>query len=686
MAGPNIGFATLSVIPSARGFRGALASEVGGPVDQIGKESGGRFGKAFGLASKVALGGVIAGLGIGLKGLMDATGFQRQMNEVFTLLPDLSGEAMSKMTAQVKDFSSEFGVLPNEVVPALYQSISAGVPQENVFSFLETAQKAAKGGVTELTTAVDGISSVVNAYGSDVIEATEASDLMFTAVKLGKTDFEQLSSSLFNVIPTAAGLGVEFQDITAALAAMTAQGVPTSVATTQLRQLFVELSKDGGDTADMFEELAGKSFKEFIAQGGNTAEALGLMLEGADKLDVGVNDLFGSVEAGSAALSLAGSETFTANIDAMGASAGATQTAFEQMETGLGPIVDKIKARLSVASIEIGEWIAPHIEAGFAAFSSWWASNGATILGGLETVGTVFRETIFPALGNAATAFADLMQDGFQALSDWWSNNGDLIETGLTGLGDVINEYVLPALNDLWGVVKDEVIPTLGGWVTWIANNKYILVGFGVVVIGGLTVAMTLYAISAWAAVIATLGVIWPFLLAAVVIGGLAAAAYYAYENWGWFADGVSLAVAAIWGTVWGVSVLIGWIETLVGWLKSAYEWTMNLVEALDNIVSPGGSAVSGIANAATGGFLGALEDLPFGDMGGVMPGPRGQHSLAWVAGGETVVPTHRSDFEPLVPAGRGNDLDGLVVVLDSGVVAGRVRTVDSYYHRRNGG
>jgi hypothetical protein len=36
------------------------------------------------------------------------------------------------------------------------------------------------------------------------------------------------------------------------------------------------------------------------------------------------------------------------------------------------------------------------------------------------------------------------------------------------------------------------------------------------------------------------------------------------------------------------------------------------------------------------------LPDLPTFDDGGVMPGPRGKHSLAWVAGGETILPTHR--------------------------------------------
>lgn len=33
---------------------------------------------------------------------------------------------------------------------------------------------------------------------------------------------------------------------------------------------------------------------------------------------------------------------------------------------------------------------------------------------------------------------------------------------------------------------------------------------------------------------------------------------------------------------------------------------------------------------------------LPWGDDGGVWPGPKGVHSLGWVAGGETLVPTHK--------------------------------------------
>lgn len=321
--------------------------------------SGGVFG-----TSMKNLAGVIAGVFAVDKikdfavGSVDAFRvFETGMNEVFTLLPGITTGAMSQMTKDVKQFAVDFRVLPQEVVPALYQALSAGVPPGNVFEFLETAQKAAKGGVADLTTAVDGISSVINAYGSNVISATQASDMMFTAVRLGKTTFAELSGSLFNVIPTAAALGVKFSDVTAGLAAMTSQGVPTSVATTQMRQLFVELSKEGSNTASTFQTLSGKSFKEFVASGGNVQTALQLMEQHAQTTGVGVNDLFGSVEAGSAALALTGqgTERFTQFLGEMNNSAGATDKAYAQMSEGVGAKLDTLKSKFEVFKLAVGE-------------------------------------------------------------------------------------------------------------------------------------------------------------------------------------------------------------------------------------------------------------------------------------------------------------------------------------------
>lgn len=353
----EVGKGVVPIEPNVDGFGAALEQGIKREGEPAAKEGARQLQMA--MAGVFAAGAALLG-----KSVFDAAGFERQMNEVFTLLPGITGDAMGEMTGDVKAFATEFGILPQEVVPALYSSLSAGVPAGNVFEFMETATKLAKGGVTDLETAVDGLTSVVNAYGADVLPAQQASDLLFTTVKLGKTTVAELSAAIFQVTPTAAALGVEFGNVTAALAAMTLQGVPTSVATTQLRQLFVELSKSGSGTAKVFEDLAGKTFKQFIADGGDLQGALQLLETHAADTGLGINDLFGSVEAGSAALALTGggTEAFTNALAGMADSAGATDAAFDTMNQGLAATLDQLKAKFAVSLIDIGTAIAPTVQ------------------------------------------------------------------------------------------------------------------------------------------------------------------------------------------------------------------------------------------------------------------------------------------------------------------------------------
>lgn len=448
------------------------SDELADSIDQgLGKAEGKSAGRVGAFFKKMALAGGAAIATTAAKSLFDFSGFERSMNEVFTLLPGISKPAMDQMTDQVKDFAKEFGVLPEKVVPALYQSLSAGVPPDNVFAFLETAQKAAKGGVTDLTTAVDGISSVVNAYGADAMDASKASDLMFTAVRLGKTNFSELSASIFNVTPTAAALGVKFGDVTAALAAMTAQGVPTSVATTQLRQLFVELSKAGTDTSKVFEKVSGKSFKDFIAGGGNTQQALQLLERHAKDTGVGINDLFGSVEAGSAALALTGGGTdkFTDALKGMEDSAGATQGAFDRMDTGIGPIWDRLKARAKVALLDVGQRI---VDFGRNVVAGFKGEGLGEFAGRFEEVAV--------RLGEIARGVVDTIKEHWPRIRETVGSVIDFIRDNATpvlaGLGVIVAATLVPAVASLAGAVAavfSPVVLVVGALALLVAGVVY---------------------------------------------------------------------------------------------------------------------------------------------------------------------------------------------------------------------
>lgn len=406
--------------------------------------------KSFGLDVEKVLGGAVVGaftaaaaaaIKFANESVKEFQSFDTKIREVYTLLPGISEEAMGQLQADALNAGREMGRLPDETIPALYQALSAGVPQDNVFDFLETANQAALGGVTTLETAVDGISSVVNAYGADIISAGEASDQMFAAVRGGKTTFEELAKSLFNVIPTASSLGLEFGNVTAALATMTAAGVPTSVATTQLRQLLIELSQAGGDASDTFQEMAGQTFVDFVASGGNLQQALQYMEQAAADSGVRLSDMFSSVEAGNAALSLTGASTdkFTTELNNAATAAGGTQDAADMFSDSLQRTEDRANAAEAQYKVLIGEGLSP-LKAAYLALKL------AVLEGAIENHDESIRvRELTEAHGSAI----DVLYETARATESLSTRRSEMIDVE-EGVAEAIEEInrLYPNLND----------------------------------------------------------------------------------------------------------------------------------------------------------------------------------------------------------------------------------------------
>ena len=593
----GVGTGYVPIKPDTDGF----GRELEQGLEREGTPAAGRAGSAVAKAMKATFFAGVAAIG---KSVFDFGGFEKGMNEVFTLLPGISGAAMDEMSEQVKAFATEFRVLPTDVVPALYQSLSAGVPRDNVFEFLGRAQKLAKGGVTDLAVAVDGLSSVVNAYGADVIDAGKASDVMFTTVKLGKTTIAELSASLFQVIPTAAGVGTSFEDVSAALATLTLQGVPTSVATTQLRQLLVELSKAGSQTATVFEDVAGKTFPEFMASGGTLGEALDLLQGHADATGKSIADLFGSVEAAAAARSLAGpgADAYSAAFEQMQDSAGATDAAFKQMNRGLAATLDGIRARLAVTMLNIGEAIAPTIGV---------LGEGLNLA--LELFGKLPgpMQAVAVLLGTITAglfAFAKPIQNGialFKQLGGVWkalaANPWVLVLAGLV--------LVTVAIVKNWSKVKAALSATWG----WMRQAGQSIASFFVTLWRGVGVAAS----AAWGTVTsAARGSVTAVTTVLHALGATVSAIF----------DGITVTIStawntvasvttATWGIVWGVVSTVG--GSVVSFLTGIPNAVASAFSTLADVISApfrrAFELVKVAWNSTVGGFGFSVPDwIPF--------------------------------------------------------------------------
>lgn len=439
--------------------------------------------------------------------------FQQGINEVYSLLPGISQTAMTAMSDDVKKFSEDFSVLPSEVIPALYEALSSGIPADNVFDFMAVAQKAAVGGVTELKTAVDGITSVVNSYGADVISAGRASDIMFTAVKFGKTTFGELSQSIYNVLPSAAALGVSFEDVSAQLAVLTAKGVPTVVATTQIRSALTELSDSTAKLSGAVEEVTGRSFTDLIAQGYTVSQVLNAVRSSMPEQQF--RDLFGRVEALNAALSITGPNADAAS-DAfaqMKNSAGATDAAYNQMAQGINFSMKTLKAFASVALVDVGEALSPMVQKvlqlateALPYLQDALQNKLLPAIGKVADIFIIFIDNLktgdapIAALRNALEGLIpDASLQRFDSLvrtaktfSDWISANGDNILNTLLAIGTIIATYA--TLSTLVSVVGAVVGAITGLSAAFAAAGT---VAGGVVAVLGGPLFVTLAAISA---------------------------------------------------------------------------------------------------------------------------------------------------------------------------------------------
>src|SRR5690606_14033312 len=146
------------------------------------------------------------------------------------------------------------------------------------------------------------------------------------------------------IAPNAFATGVSLDEVGAALATLTVNGIPMSEAATGVNRALIELNKGGSLVVKTFKQVSGQTFKEFIASGSTLQEALGLLKAHADSTGKSVNEFFGMQTAGSVALVLtgAGADYLTGSLDEMGNAAGSTERAFGIMSETNQKAMDRI--------------------------------------------------------------------------------------------------------------------------------------------------------------------------------------------------------------------------------------------------------------------------------------------------------------------------------------------------------
>lgn len=279
-------------------------------------------------------------------------------------IADLGKLSIQKLGSQITDMSNTMGIAATDIAEATYQAISAGQDTANAVEFAGQAAKLATAGFTSTTSAVDILTTALNAYGLSADQAGHVSDVLLTTQNLGKTSVDELSSSMGRVIPLAAAYNVSVENLSSGLAVMTANGIATAEATTYTKSMLNELGDTGSTVGKILQAETGKSFAQLNAEGKSLGDVLQILYDNVGGDSTAFAGLWSSVEAGTGALSLAsgGADKFNGVLAQMVDSAGATDTAYQTMTDTFQHSMESLQITAENLSIDLFEAMEPGLK------------------------------------------------------------------------------------------------------------------------------------------------------------------------------------------------------------------------------------------------------------------------------------------------------------------------------------
>lgn len=419
--------------------------------------------------------------GIAKSAVSIGSAFETSLAKV-TTIADTSKLSTQQLSDQITAMSSKMGVAASDIAEATYQAISAGQDTSNAVAFAGQASKLATAGFTSSSSAVDILTTALNAYGMSADQATHVSDVLLTTQNLGKTSVDELSASMGKVIPLAAAYGVSVENLSSGLAVMTANGIATAEATTYTKSMLNELGDSGSTVGKILQKQTGKSFAQLNAEGKSLGDVLQILYNSVGGNSTAFAGLWSSVEAGTGALSLAsgGADKFNSVLAQMQDSAGATEAAYETMTDTFQHKVES----LQTLAENLGISLYNSMEGSLSDVAQWGIDcltqlSTALTEGGPEAMMQAAGEILSDLASGIAEQLPGLMTTGVEIITqlaeDIVAATPAMLDTAAEVLGALV-QGIIDAIPDLITSATEVV----AGFVDYLGDNADAIVDAGV--------------------------------------------------------------------------------------------------------------------------------------------------------------------------------------------------------------
>jgi len=427
-----------------------MTNKMVGASNRIGSAFRSTFGQ---ISILLGTGGFVGSV---VQAIRTTTDFESKLSEVSTLLGTKASQQMGVYEQAIRSMALNGSASIGELTNALYQTISAGVKGSETtagsIELVKTASKAAVAGLSSTFAAVDVITTSLNAYQLSTENASKISDVLFTTVRLGKTRFDELASTIGNVASIAANANVSFGDVNAAIVAMTKGGLSTDIAVTSLRATISSILKPSKELEAVMKQFGFSSAAAALEQEGLVGfmrmlkDETGGNAEAMQRLIPNIRALSGvSILAGTGFDSLASAS------EEMVQSAGATETAYAKMADTFEFKTKRFRNLINEVFLKIGEKIIPILIEKMEQISAWVDQNGEKI-----------------------AAFVKSAVEAIVSFGEWVIQNGATIAATLGtiwAVGKVV--AMTKAVRELFGTVRSfgAFLGTTGGALSIFAGG-----------------------------------------------------------------------------------------------------------------------------------------------------------------------------------------------------------------------
>lgn len=328
-----------------------------------------------------------------------ASDFDDGMAKVNTIA-DTAAKSIGTLGKEVMSTSDDTGKAADELSESLYQAISAGADTAGAMDLVGVASKTAIAGFTDTTTAVDGLTSVINAYGLETTDADEVANKFLITQNKGKTTFAQLASSIGGVVSISATAGVSIDDLLSSLATLTMNGISTDEAVTGVKSALSNIIKPSSEAAKTAKQL-GIDFSATALQSKGLAGFLADVKEKTGGNIETIASLFGNVRGLNAVLKLTSNEGLAQMNDIMGEMQTNTTALDDAYETMSGTMSNQLKIALNSlknVGIELGQKLMPIVNDGIIPAIKGFAEWVGKLVDGFNNLSPFMQQMITLAL------------------------------------------------------------------------------------------------------------------------------------------------------------------------------------------------------------------------------------------------------------------------------------------------